>query len=364
MKVYLNAKTKPVPFRFFAFCFTLFSLSLFSNNTYANLCQEHILNVGINLGWSVATLALRGDQNPQDARTIAESLTRAAQHVNAAASLFRLPYRTERLRTGTDQHVIDKINRYFQRAPNLSVEHRASYIANIWSMYRQSFQTTFQAPTPGEHYYPNCDFFILDIGYHFGRAHIAAGVNSNQARTYQSGANGSVRLAIREGLNVAVDGYEYGIQTNVRKACCCFGKEAFWRRLPAFQWNSPFALYADNLPVLQRIVLDAGVVPKRCTCGGTPIDPPPDGGGGNDQNNNLKWEYSGTGDCPGLDVGQTNGIEPAMEKLNDPEAKCAVCWNGDHKAHPGRAFCTYKRVTCDSCRGGENTGRRYKKVRR
>ena len=276
METCLGTRVKQISFLLVIFSSALFFL-LSPNSARANQCQFHILNVGINLGWAQATLELRGDQNPQDASTISESLTRAIEHVRAAATLFRMPYRTERVRKNIDQRVIDKINRYFQLAPQLSIRQRASHVRQIWSMYRQSFQTVFTAPTPGYHYYPNCDFFILDIGYHFGRAHIAAGViNNNQVRTFQTGANGSMRSAIESGLNVAVDGYEYGTRTNTRKACCCFGVEASWRQLPIFQWNSPFRLYSDNLDLLQRIVRDAGVVPKWCSCGGKQLDPPPD----------------------------------------------------------------------------------------
>ena len=268
MNAYLRTKTTSVSFLFLVFSLILFFLILSSNRARANPIQEQILNAGINLGWAKATLDFYGDQNPADARGITAALNRAAQHIQAAARQFEEPYQTERRNKGIDQRVIDKINRYFQQAPQLSISRKASYVQQIWSMYRQSFQTTWDS-RQGYHYYPNCDFFMLDVGYHFGRAHIAAGVaNNNRARTYQTGANGSMRNAIQNGLKVAVDGYEYGPQTNVRKACCCFGKEAFWRRLPTFQWNSPFALYANNLPVLQRIVLDAGVVPERCSCGG------------------------------------------------------------------------------------------------
>lgn len=275
MEAYPGTKVKQVSFSLILISLALFFLPLSPKIASASECQFHILNVGINLGWAQATLELRGDQNPRDASRISDSLNRTIEHIRAAATLFRMPYRTERIRKEVDQRVIDKINRYFQLAAQLSIRQKVSHVRQIWSMYRQSFQTTFQSPTSGYHYYPNCDFFILDVGYHFGRAHIAAGVvNNNRARTYQTGANGSMRSAIQSGLKIAVDGYEYGTQSNARKACCCFGKEAFWRELPNFQWNSPVELYSGTLPRIQRIVLDAGVRPEPCSCGGTPLEPP------------------------------------------------------------------------------------------
>lgn len=245
----------------------LLCVSLIPASASANQCQLHILNAGINLGWAQATLELRGDQNPQDARRIAEYLNNASAHILAAAALFQEPYRAERNLNNVDQEVVNRIEVYFQRANRMSLRHRANYVSGVWSMYRQGFQSTFTAPTSGFHYNPNCDFFILDTGYHFGRAHIASGIEG--ANSVQSGANRSMRSAIRNGLSIAVDGYEYGTQNNARKACCCFGKETFWRQLPKFHSNSPFRLYSDNLGVLQRIVAGAGVEPEPCSCGGT-----------------------------------------------------------------------------------------------
>jgi hypothetical protein len=245
-------------------------LLLLASPARANAIQEQILNAGINLGWAEATLELRGDEDPADAQFIAEALTRAAQHVEAAANSFLEPYQTERSRRGTDQRVLDLIDSYFEQAPRLSIRQKAARVQQIWSTYRQSFQTIWDSEQ-GYQYYPNCDLFMLDVGYHFGRAHIAAGVGGNLARTYQQGANGGMRQAMEGGLEVAVDGYDYGPRTNTPKACCCFGVEASWRELPVFQWNSPFELYSANLPVLQRIALDAGVVPVLCTCGGEPV---------------------------------------------------------------------------------------------
>lgn len=236
----------------------------------ANVPQEHILNVGINLGWAKARLDHNGDANSGEAGEIRVALQRAAAHVQAAADLFGEPYLTERRRQGIDRRVIQKINDYFRRAPRLSLRHRSAYINQIWSMYRQSFLSTFMAPGGGVHYYPACDFNVLNVGYHFGRAHIAAGVIGNRARTYQTGANGMMRSAIQSGFKIAADGYDYGPRSNARKACCCFGKQDRWARLPKFEWNSPFELYSQSLPLLQLTVREAGVVPRPCICFNNP----------------------------------------------------------------------------------------------
>jgi len=73
----------------------LLLLFLASRPVMANEAQYHILCVGINLGWAEATLQLQGDTVSQHVRLVADSLERAAQHVQASASLFGEPYRTK-----------------------------------------------------------------------------------------------------------------------------------------------------------------------------------------------------------------------------------------------------------------------------
>jgi hypothetical protein len=71
----------------------------------------------------------------------------------------------------------------------------------------------------------------------------------------------------------------------------------------------------------------------------------------------------GTGDCSGLDEAMTDGSTP-----DDSKAKIgytAVCWDAltyINNNDPGKAFCTYKKVTYDTCQGGANPGEMYKAV--
>jgi hypothetical protein len=63
------------------------------------------------------------------------------------------------------------------------------------------------------------------------------------------------------------------------------------------------------------------------------------------------WRLVGTGDCPGHDVGQTSGSNPAVARCNAVfNGYTAVCWSGN---------CTYKNVPAGSCTGGANPGRMY-----
>jgi len=77
----------------------------------------------------------------------------------------------------------------------------------------------------------------------------------------------------------------------------------------------------------------------------------------------LIWRLVGIGDCPGKDVGRSEGSTP-----NDNLAKkgyTAVCWDGttyNNKNNPGKAFCTYKNIDPSNCKGGRNTGEMYRAV--
>jgi len=242
----------------------LLLLFLASRPVMANEAQYHILCVGINLGWAEATLQLQGDTVSQHVRLVADSLERAAQHVQASASLFGEPYRTELANSHTLERLIIKIRDYARRAPRFSLNEKQGYVSKLYGHYRQSFQTTYDN-IQGMHYQTNCDLFLLDTGYHFGRAQIAAGVQGNRARTYQNGAVFSMKASIRNGLTVALDGYSRDrIPIGSKKVCCAFGTEREWGRLPNFQRNSPFTLFASNLSVIQMIVRNARLAPGAC----------------------------------------------------------------------------------------------------
>lgn len=73
------------------------------------------------------------------------------------------------------------------------------------------------------------------------------------------------------------------------------------------------------------------------------------------------WLKVGTGDCPGRDIGLTNGFTP-----DDKYAKAdytAVCWDGSrftNAGFPGKSACTYKNISPDQCTGGSNLGIMYR----
>lgn len=334
----------------------------------ATPAQRHILAAGINLGWAVGSLTLLDNRNPTIATELAGALRRAIAHVQTAASLFEEPYRTSR--ATTDQRVVNKIQQYFTLAPRMSLAQRRAHVVSVWSMYRQSFDTTFHTQR-GYHYYGNCDFFTLDAGYHLGRGHIATGVQGSRFRSYQSGANGDLRQAVRKGLQVAIDGYPPGNAShNVLKACCSFGRpDQWWPLVSRLKSNSPNQLYHETNLALQRITETSTVMIRRgnqlvSRCGGKTCPT----GWEMDQHGKCKKKCTGSGkwvqvnnsDCTGHDVSETNGPSPDPLILTRyPNAKVAICWDGvtiKHR-HRGGAFCTYKTVS--PCSGGSNPGKMY-----
>lgn len=73
------------------------------------------------------------------------------------------------------------------------------------------------------------------------------------------------------------------------------------------------------------------------------------------------WHKTGIGDCPGRDVGSTEGDRPAEAQCNTGfEGRIAVCWNGkDYKNGGARRWCTYKSATPETCSGGTSPGIMY-----
>jgi hypothetical protein len=73
------------------------------------------------------------------------------------------------------------------------------------------------------------------------------------------------------------------------------------------------------------------------------------------------WSRTGIGDCPGRDVGSTDGETPALARCDTgSEGRIAVCWDGqDHKNGGSRKWCTYKSATPETCSGGASPGTIY-----
>ena len=96
-----------------------------------------------------------------------------------------------------------------------------------------------------------------------------------------------------------------------------------------------------NIPVAS---CTGGASPGRMyVCNGAGVAPVPASGGG--------WTATGTGDCPGRDVGGSTGPNPDPAKCTAAfQGFTAVCWQGN---------CTYKNIPTASCTGGASPGRMF-----
>lgn len=261
--------------RLLAALFMLMLLPPWPQTCQANGIQRQIFGVGINLGMAQAILDFVAPNNPGAVDVAAGLMRQAANFVQAAASSYPEPFNTDRRRNGVDRRVVDKINQFVRSADRMPANQRSNYAKSTWGMYRQSFQDAFmansatQTQTASYHNYPTCDFFVLDLAYHYGYAMFTAGIQGDRARSAQGAANTSFRNAVLQGLKVGINGIPYGPRNNVRKACCAFGPEDRWAQIPDLQSSSRPDVYERFLPALEGMVTEMIVLPGDC--GGTTV---------------------------------------------------------------------------------------------
>jgi len=249
----------------------LLGLSLHTTSANANGIQRQIFETGLALGIAQALLRFNGPDNPVAPEAINARFEDAISSIQAAADAYPEPFNADRIRSGTDQRVIDKINQYLRRGNRMPANQRENFAHSVWGIYRQGLKDAFMDrprsstdQTTGYHYYPTCDLFVLDVGYQYGFAMTVAEFQGHRARSFQSGANGSLHSAVRSGLKTGLNGIPYGPRNNVRKACCAFGTEAAWGTMPKFQSSSPPEMYLNYLPELKSIVLAMNIEPGGC----------------------------------------------------------------------------------------------------
>ncbi len=266
----------------------IISLLLSSAQVWATSAQSHIVSAGINLGQASARMKLFGDAfggtpPPDQITDIATNLANAKAHILAAESLLEQPFSTNIQFLDVLKEVVRKIDNYGNATRNASHSHRAKYIESIWGMYRNVLaQTYYSGRQDSFQSNPNCDSTFLDVGYYCGRAAIASAITPPHRRSgaraayYQSGANSSLRDAIQNGLEIALDGWPP--QPNPKKICCAFGSPAEWSVIPDFQSDSATSLYAEacgdkgsKIPkIAERAFVDCGGRPDLPSCSSSP----------------------------------------------------------------------------------------------
>lgn len=226
--------------------------AMLPTNALANDTQRVILDAGLNLGLWQAQVELFGTP------TTDPSQVGYAANAFAAVDLVR-----QRLRPPFADldlgSVLDAIARYPARTVDWAAPQRAVDVAQIRDRYRARLSVAYLS-TVGLYPTPTCDAAFLDVGYHLGRAQMAAFAGDG---ALLANARSMLLQAIRTGLDAA------------RDLGCGFNLEDVWGALGVAEARS-LADYQALVEPIRRTAEEAWAladpdVPLL------PSDPPRDG---------------------------------------------------------------------------------------
>lgn len=183
-------------------------LTVLASAAHANDTQRLIVDAGINLGLWQAQVALF------DAPFTEPSQVGYATNASSAVEMIREglqpPFENLDL-----QSVLDAIARYPDRTRGWPGRQRASDVQQIRDLLHARLSLLYLS-TVGIYAAPNCDGAFLDVGYHLGRAQMAAFANDGATL---ANARSMLLQAIRSGLEAA------------QRTGCGFNLEGAWADL-------------------------------------------------------------------------------------------------------------------------------------
>lgn len=221
----------------------------------ANDTQRLIVDAGLNLGLWQAQVELFGTPASDPSQTgYASNAYTAVELVQAR---LRPPF------TDLDlQAVLDAIAGYPARTAELPAPQRAAEVAQVHGVYRSRLATAYLS-TVGTYAAATCDAAFLDVGYHLGRAQMAA-FAGDAARL--SNARAMLLQAIRTGLDAA------------RDLSCSFNLEDAWGALRVAEART-LAEYQALVEPIRRTAAEAwalaGPDVPRLPSDGDLVSPPP-----------------------------------------------------------------------------------------
>ena len=174
----------------------------------ANEMQRIILDAGINLGLWQAQVAIF-DTPATDPAQIGYA-TNVVMAVEMVRERLAPPFADLDLVA-----VVEAVERYPQQTDGRPGFQRASAVDQIRTLFRTRLSLLYLS-TVGIYAAPNCDSAFLDVGYHLGRAQMAAFAGDG---TMLSGARSDLLQAVRSGLAAA------------RDTGCGFNLETVWNGL-------------------------------------------------------------------------------------------------------------------------------------
>ena len=187
---------------------TLLATALLATATHANETQRLIVDAGINLGLWQAQVALF--DTPFTEPSQVGYATNASSAVEMVRERLQPPFEDLDL-----QSVLDAIARYPDRTRDWPARQRASDVQQIRDLLHARLSLLYLS-TVGIYAAPNCDGAFLDVGYHLGRAQMAA--FAGDADTLAN-ARSMLLQAIRSGLESA------------QRTGCGFNLEGAWADL-------------------------------------------------------------------------------------------------------------------------------------
>lgn len=161
---------------------------------WSNGTQRLIVDAGLNLGLWQAQVALFG--TPAGDPSQVGYATNAYTAVELVQARLQPPFADLDL-----QSVLDAIASYPARAANLPAQQRAVEVEQVHGLYRSRLALAYLSTT-GTFTASTCDAAFLDVGYHLGRAQMAAFADD---AALLSNSRAMLLQAIRTGLDAARD---------------------------------------------------------------------------------------------------------------------------------------------------------------
>jgi hypothetical protein len=238
----------------------------------ANRIQERYCRAALNLGYAEARLSsfgrLMNGQIPVDQEVSVElNLANAAAEIRAAMAIEEVPYRSDGLRNEAGRLLLNQLDDFSQRTEGRNHTQRAAMINGLRATFRSLLSVTFvSSRSDAVRAESNCDTFVVDSCYHYGRATIIASFDDRVSSERRGAALGSMRLAIREGLAIAMDlNGHLPFDGHRMKECCTFGTPEEWAPFLALRPSNPVGTFAGNTGELLRIIRDANLLDPVCS---------------------------------------------------------------------------------------------------
>lgn len=199
---------------------------------HASDVQRNVLDASINLGWVTETLILEG-RRPENEADVAHWMSDADAHVRALAGRLAAPTADRDL-----SEVLERLARWDTATRWSGAVGAGGFVASVYRGLQDTVSTTFDAEIQRWVGGGSCDRQFAEVGFRFGRAHIAA-------------LRGDLFSRDRD-LYFLRGAIETGLRQDAQKGCG-FGARADWDRLPVLTGDPSPDGFAATLPLLQEI---------------------------------------------------------------------------------------------------------------